>query len=67
MIVVAVPVAMSMVVEVATLRSVSELPELVARLQKPWKISLPFSMMKSIMKSILETVLGWSMYGLTEG
>lgn len=58
MIAVAVPVARSMVAEVATLRSVSKLPELGAQLQKPWKISLPFSTMKSTMRSILETVLG---------
>lgn len=58
MIAVAVPIVTGMVAEVATLRSVSKLPELEAQLQKPWKISPPFSMTKSTMRSILETVLG---------
>ena len=37
-----------------------------ARLQKPWKILLLFSMMKNAMRFILATGMAWSMYGPTD-
>lgn len=37
-----------------------------ARLQKPWKTLLLFSMMKNAMRFILATGMAWSMYGPTD-